>query len=96
MKPDLYAKTVLTVIALAFVMIACNQLVNPATAAQAQGPFAGVQFSGGTWSFVLFDSRTGDIWQYSRVGGIGAEGKVEHTKISAPGVPASAVQWAPR
>jgi hypothetical protein len=45
MKPDHYTKIVLTVIAFALVLVACNQYVRPA-AAEAQGPFSTVQFSG--------------------------------------------------
>jgi hypothetical protein len=60
MKPDLYTKAVLTVIALLLLLIACNQYVHPATTANAQGPFAGVQYS----NLEFFDTRTGDLWVY--------------------------------
>jgi hypothetical protein len=63
MKPDIYTKIALTVIALSLVMIACNQYVHPVTAAEAQGPFAGVQYSGPN-GYSFFDTRTGDIWEY--------------------------------
>jgi hypothetical protein len=92
MKPDLYTKVVLTIIALALVLIACNHYSQPAVTAQAEGPFAGVQFSGDSRGFVLFDSRTGDIWQYYSNVGMGTP-SMDHTRISGPGVPVSAVQW---
>jgi len=63
MKPDLYTKIVLTLIALALVMIACNQYVHPATAAQAQGALR-VQFAMDQGDPVFFDAQTGEIWQY--------------------------------
>ena len=68
MKPDTYTKAVLTVIALALLMIVCNQYAHP-TVVHAQGAFAGVQFnydrsSGG----YFFDARTGEVWNYSAMG----------------------------
>jgi hypothetical protein len=90
MKPDLYTKAVLTVIAFMLVMIGFREFVNPTTTVSAEGPFSGVQFSGDTDTFTLFDSRTGDIWSYN----LGTEKPyVDHTRIPAPGVPFSAVQW---
>jgi hypothetical protein len=47
MRPDLYTKAVLTVIALPLAAIACNQYIQTATTVEAHGPFAGVQFSAG-------------------------------------------------
>jgi hypothetical protein len=85
MKPDLYTKAVLTVIALVLVLIACNQYVHPAATASAQGPLANVQFSGNTGSFTLFDQRTGDVWSYNLAGP--ANMMLQHTKVSAPGRP---------
>jgi hypothetical protein len=61
MKPDIYSKAVLTIIALALVLIACNQYVHPATTASAQAQFAGVQY---VVDHVFFDTRTGEIWTY--------------------------------
>jgi hypothetical protein len=92
MKPDLYTKAVLTVIASMLVMIGCHQYVSPTTIVQAEGPFAGVQFGGDAHIFTLFDLRTGDIWSYNFT--YDGKGFMNHTKISAPGIPASAVQWA--
>ncbi len=55
MKPDIYTKAVLTVIAVALVAIASNQYTNPRTTVQAQAsPFAGVQFTGGRSEFYAF------------------------------------------
>jgi hypothetical protein len=64
MKPDLYTKIVLTVIAFMLTIIACNRYVSPATTARAEGPFAGVQFSVGD-GFYFFDGRTGQVWHYA-------------------------------
>jgi hypothetical protein len=92
MKSDLYTKAVLTVIAFMLVMIGCRDYVNPRISVKAEGPFAGVQFSGGAGGFTIFDPRTGDIWQYYSNNGMSVP-SMEHTRISAPGIPASAVQW---
>jgi hypothetical protein len=64
MKPDLYTKAVLTVIAVMLTVIACKTVISPGTTASAQSaPFAGVQYSNApTTSF--FDARTGEIWLY--------------------------------
>jgi hypothetical protein len=60
MRIDWYTKGVLTVIALLLGMIAIRPYVSPDAVAHAQGPFAGVQFSGNAF----FDSRTGDVYFY--------------------------------
>jgi len=66
MKPDLYTKAVLTVIAVMLTVIACNQYVSPAATASAQSaPLASVQYSGPT-GYSFFDTRTGDVWEYTR------------------------------
>jgi hypothetical protein len=63
MKPDIYTKAVLTVIALMLIIIACKTIITPDTIARAQGPFEGVQCSGSGAPFFL-DSRTGELWEY--------------------------------
>lgn len=65
MRLDVYTKVVLTVIALALLLIACKPLAQPVGVA-AEGPFAGVQFSPDTGNvgFWLFDAKTGDVWHY--------------------------------
>jgi hypothetical protein len=74
MKPDYYTKAVLTVIAAALVMIACNQYVNPNTTAQAQATsFAGVQALSDR---TFFDTHTGEYFTYG-VGNLGRDGQ-EH------------------
>jgi len=65
MRPDIYTKTVLTVIAAMLAVIACRPLISPETTVSAQGPFAGVLFSGVGGSYSFFDTRTGDLWTYS-------------------------------
>lgn len=67
MKPDIYTKTVLAVIALLLAVIALRPF--PETIAQAQTSFAGVQFSpisgpAGEFKILAFDTRTGEVWLY--------------------------------
>ena len=83
MKPDLYTKTVLTVIALVLAVIACRPLFNPQTTVSAQGPFAGVLFSGGG-SHSFFDTRTGDLWTYSNAFDVGWQHVGRVTKLGQP------------
>jgi hypothetical protein len=75
MRLDLYTKAVLSVIALALVMIACNQYVHPQTTASAQAQFAGVQFAIGEGGLVFFDTRSGEVWAYE--GQTGALGNLD-------------------
>ena len=65
MKPDIYTKAVLTVIAVALSVIAIRPLINPGTTASAQAAsFAGLQYSNWDDQAMFFDPRTGEIWQY--------------------------------
>jgi hypothetical protein len=65
MKTNLYTKAVLTVIALALVMIACNEYVHPETTASAQSALlGGVLVTGGDGAYSFLDTRTGDLWTY--------------------------------
>jgi hypothetical protein len=82
MKPDIYTKAVLTVIAIMLTVIACNSYVSPSTKAQAQGQSAGVQLSGTDNGFYLFDNRKGDVWFYSIAGGF-----TRHYRVPTPGQP---------
>jgi hypothetical protein len=61
MKPDLYTKIVLTVIALMLTVIAFKTALGRETTASAQGAFAGVQ-SGANKEF--FDTGTGELFSY--------------------------------
>jgi len=72
MKPDLYTKAVLTVIALMLTVIACKTVITPTTTASAQGPFAGVQFVVDRGGFEFFDQRTGEVWEY-----FGSDGRLQ-------------------
>jgi hypothetical protein len=78
MRVDLYTKAVLTIIALALVLVAGNHYVHPATTASAQGSFVGLQFadSGGA---TFFDPRTGELFEYTARGGF--DGKYRLTKL---------------
>jgi hypothetical protein len=65
MRIDLYTKGVLTVIAVLLAVIAFRPYVSPDAVVQAQGSFAGVQFSGAPNNgFAFFDPKTGEIWEY--------------------------------
>jgi hypothetical protein len=63
MKPDIYTKVVLTVIAVVLIVIAGNQYISPRVTARAAGQFSSVQATG-TRGSVFFDSNTGEIWVY--------------------------------
>ncbi len=84
MKPDIYTKAVLTV-------IACNQHTHPTATARAQGPFAGVQFASPEGAFSFFEPRTGDIWVYrlNMNGNFDGAYVPPRIKVSAPGQPTS-------
>ena len=70
MKPDIYTKAVLTVIAVALIAIAFGPAVHPGMTAQAQSAqFAGVQYSDGNF----FDTRTGEVWVYQTCCNVGAD-----------------------
>jgi hypothetical protein len=65
MKPDLYTKAVLTVIALLLAVIAYKAVIRREPALSAQpAPFAGVEFTRGNGILTFFDTRTGEIWDY--------------------------------
>jgi hypothetical protein len=65
MKPDLYTKAVLTVIALLLAVIAYKVVTRREPALSAQpAPFAGVEFTRGEGILTFFDTRTGEIWDY--------------------------------
>lgn len=86
MKPDLYTKAVLTVIALMLTVTACNQLVKPAATANAQSAqFAGVLFSKTNGVVTFFDTRTGEVWKYDEDGPVMSELKL--TALGKPLLP---------
>jgi hypothetical protein len=55
MKPDLYTKAILTVVALMLTVIACKPLISPETTASAQGrlPPCSLQGSAAIYSFSM-------------------------------------------
>ena len=67
MKPDLYTKAVLTVIAFMLVMIGCRQYVSPITTVKAEGQFAGVLYTGPSL-YSFFDTKTGEVWEHDNDG----------------------------
>jgi hypothetical protein len=85
MKPDLYTKTVLTVIAIMLTVIACNQYVNPTATAQAQGAFAGIVVTGQPAGWAMFDTRSGDAWVYRTTTGYDDMEVTYVGRIAAPG-----------
>jgi uncharacterized membrane protein len=66
MRPDIYTKAVLTVIAVMLSVIALKPLISPDTTAQAQGGrFAGIQaMAPSNISLSFFDPKTGEVWKY--------------------------------
>jgi hypothetical protein len=81
MRIDLYTKGVLTVIAVLLAVIAFRPYVSPDAVVQAQGLFAGVQFTGFNGGAYFFDTRTGDVWNST------VNQKPQHyrlTKLDAP------------
>jgi hypothetical protein len=81
MRTDTYTKAVLTVIAIFLAAIACKQYFGSDAAVSAQGPFAGVQFTG-QYFVSFFDSRTGEIWNYNSFGQL--DYKFRLTKLGQP------------
>jgi hypothetical protein len=64
MRIDMYSKVVLTVIALLLGLLVCRQYVSPESVA-AQGSFSGVQMAVTPLGYSFFDSRSGELWEYS-------------------------------
>ena len=63
MRIDLYTKTVLTLIALALLVIAGNSVLRPSPVSADNG-IGGAHFLAAGQGVWAIDSRTGDIWQY--------------------------------
>ena len=83
MRIDWYTKGVLTVVAVLLAVIAFRPYVSPDTVVQAQGPFTGVQFTGGPSGYYsFFDTRTGDVYSYFANG----DPHFRLTKLDAPPV----------
>jgi hypothetical protein len=61
MKPDLYTKAVLTVIAVMMTVIAAKQFVNPEVSADAQA--SGSQFAITPTNYFLYRNRTVSIYR---------------------------------
>jgi hypothetical protein len=82
MRIDWYTKGVLTVIAVLLAMIVAKQYVSPDTVVRADGPFAGVEFTGLNGGVSFFDTKTGEIVEYVDAGN--AFNKLRLTKLGAP------------
>ncbi len=81
MRIDLYTKVVLTVIAGLLGVIALRPYVGPEVV-QAQGAFAGVQYSALGVGFSFFDPRTGDLWVYNSGGSLAGNQRL--TRLGQP------------
>ena len=81
MRLDVYTKAVLTVIAAALSVLAIRPWVTPDAVVHAGAPAQEIQFAATPVGYSFFDSRTGDLWEYS---GTGLHGKFRLTK---PGMP---------
>ena len=64
MHIDTYSKVVLTVIALLVGLVVFRQYASP-DAVVAQGSLTGVQMAVTPLGYTFFDSRTGEVWEYS-------------------------------
>ena len=87
MKIDLYAKSVLTLIAAALSVIAVGQFSSPraiATPPPGTPKFESVTYDYGANSITFFDKSTGDLWYY---GAFGSEERPQHEKLIALGEP---------
>jgi len=84
MKPDLYTKAVLTVIAIALVLIAANQYIHPRVTARADSN-SDVRFAvDPSGRPVFFDPRTDEVWFYDETG-LGDEFVSRHVKLDKVG-----------
>ena len=95
MKSDLYTKIILIFIAVMLAVVAIKPLLSPQITVNAQSTqpaaFAGMQFSGTENDFTIFDSRTGDIWQYASAN-LGVP-TWYHSKISELGKPLQVYEY---
>ena len=80
MHIDTYSKVVLTVIALFMGLIVSRQFANPETVA-AQGSLTGVQIAVTPLGYTFFDTRTGEVWEYS---GANLHAKHRVSKLGQP------------
>jgi hypothetical protein len=71
----------LVAIAILLGVIAFRPYISPETTAHAQGAFTGLQFVATPVGYSFFDSRTGEVWEYSGVG------LVKKYRINKPGQP---------
>lgn len=66
MRIDTYSKVVLTVIALLLGLIVWRQYGSPETVS-AQASLSGVQMAVTPLGYTFFDTRSGEVWEYSGV-----------------------------
>jgi uncharacterized membrane protein len=87
MRIDLYTKTILTIIAVLLAVISLKPILQPKPV-MAQGNLSGVQFAptmnGGFW---FFDTRSGEVWEYTPVGLSLPDGHRKVTQLGKPLTP---------
>jgi hypothetical protein len=66
MRIDLYAKTILTLVALLLAVNVLRPILQP-QAAMADGHFSSIQFSYSGGNHAFFDTRSGDVWEYGEM-----------------------------
>jgi hypothetical protein len=75
------------------IAIASKTVFSPATAASAQGQFAGVEFSAVRSGFEAIDTRTGEFWEYGQPIGVSGKLMLRQTgrisKLGQPEIPLS-------
>jgi hypothetical protein len=65
MRFDLFGKLSLAAIAIFLGIIALRPWFSPDVTVRAQGAFTGMQFAATPVGYSFFDSRTGELWEYS-------------------------------
>ena len=91
MKTDFYTKVVLTVIALALVGNLLKPVLTPPTVqAAGEGKFGHLQVLAGLGGLGFFDSKTGDLWEYSGIPG--GEMNIKRSRLVELGQPLQKIQ----
>ncbi len=80
MRIDWFTKAALAAIVVLLALITLRPYVAPEVA-HAQGDLTGMQFAATPVGYSFFDSRTGELWEYS------GTGLVKKYRINKPGDP---------